>query len=506
MIRPTFAEFVELSRAGDLVPVSREFLFDADTAVTAYAKLAARDIEYSPSFGFLLESVVGGEQWARYTFLGTRPREVWRLEDGNRVSIWRPEEGWYEVGELDDPLADLDARVRARRPVEVSWLPRFWGGAVGYLGYDVVRSIESLPPGPPDDRGLPDGVLLFTDLVLAIDNLFGRAHAIAAVDLSGVASESELRSRYDHAVQELDELIGVLEVMPGPVPLALREDASPAEFESSHTREDFEADVRRIQGAIAQGEVEQAVVSQRLSVPLEARPFDLYRALRSLNPSPYLFFLELDDLTLVGSSPEVLVRLEEGEVILRPIGGTRPRGVTPEEDEALIADLLADEKELKEHEILVELGRADLRKVTEEESIGVTDSLVIERYSHVLHLVSQLSGRLRSGLGAIDVFRASFPAGTVSGAPRLRAIELIDELEPVRRGPYAGAVGYFAYGGETMDMAIAIRTLVASGGVAYLQAGAGIVAESDPGLEYAETLAKARALLRILELVPPPSE
>lgn len=501
MLRPVFDDFVRLAASGDLVPVSREFLFDADTAVTAYAKLAG-GTDGPARFGFLLESVVGGEKWARYTFLGTSPREAWRLEAGRLVSTWTPGGGWGEAEELGDPLGDLDRRLRALRPVSVPWLPRFWGGAVGYLGYDVVRTIEALPPGPPDDRGLPDGLLLFTDLVLAIDNLFGRAHAIAAVDVRGAETEAELRRRYDAAVARVDELIGTLSERPGPSPLALRELAEAPSFSSSYTKEAFEADVRRIQGAIAAGGIRQAVLSQRLTVPLEARPFDLYRALRSLNPSPYLFFLELDGITLVGSSPEVLIRLEGERVTVRPIGGTRPRGRSVEEDEELARELLADAKELAEHEILVELGREDLARVARAGTVELTDALVVEKYSHVLHLVSQLSGELREGLSAVDVFRATFPAGTVSGAPRLRAIELLDELEPVRRGPYAGAVGYFAYGGETMDMAIAIRTLVASGGLAHVQAGAGIVAESVPETEYEETLAKARALLSVLGVVP----
>jgi anthranilate synthase component 1 len=512
MLRPNFDDFVRLAAHGDLVPVAREFLFDADTAVTAYAKLAGHAATAAagspgagaaaPRFGFLLESVVGGEKWARYTFLGTAPREAWRLEAGGQISRWTPAGGWGAPELSADPLGELDRRLQARRPVSVPWLPRFWGGAVGYLGYDVVRSIEALPAGPPDDTGLPEALLLFTDVVLAIDNLFGRAQAIAAVEVSGAEDEAELRRRYDEAVGRLDEVVRTLRETRGPEPLSLAEPAGDPEFTSSYTRDAFKADVRRIQEAIAAGEVSQAVLSQRLTVPLGARPFDLYRALRSLNPSPYLFFLELGDLALVGSSPEVLIRLEEGRVTTRPIGGTRPRGRTDAEDASLASDLLADAKERAEHEMLVQLGLEDVGRVAREGTVRVTDSLLVEKYSHVLHLVSQVEGELRDGLSAIDVFRACFPAGTVSGAPRRRAIELLDTLEPVRRGPYAGAVGYFAYGGETMDTAIAIRTLVATGGNAHVQAGAGIVADSVPELEYQETLAKARALLRVLGLVP----
>jgi anthranilate synthase component 1 len=316
-----------------------------------------------------------------------------------------------------------------------------------------------------------------------------------------VADEAELRRRYDEAVGRLDAVERRLRTARGPAPLSLAEPTADPAFRSSYARADFERDVGRIQDAIEAGEAGQVVLSQRLTVPLEVSPFDLYRGLRSLNPSPYLFFLELDEVTLVGSSPEVLVRVEDGRVTTRPIGGTRPRGRSEEEDAVLIRDLLADAKERAEHEMLVALGREDVERVARPGSVRVTDSMIVERYSHVLHLVSQVEGELGDGLSAVDVFRACFPAGTVSGAPRARAMAIIDELEPVRRGPYAGAVGYFAYGGETMDTAITIRTLVAAGGEAHVQAGAGVVADSVPAAEYEETLAKARALLRVLEMV-----
>ena len=495
MYRPTFAEFARLARSGDLVPVSREFLFDADTAVTAYAKLRR------PPFGFLLESVVGGEKWARYTFLGTAPREAWRLESGGRIRRWTPEHGWGEPRVSSDPLREFDALIRSRKPVSIPGLPRFYGGAVGYFGYDVIRWIERLPSPPRDDLGLPDAVFLFTDVVLAVDNLFGRAHAIATVDVTGEPDEPELRRRYDEAAAKLDEIIRTLAERSAPPPLALEPADADAPFQSSYTREAFEAHVERIKEYIAAGDAFQVVLSQRLTFPLEAEPFSLYRALRSINPSPYLYFLELDGLTFVGSSPEMLVRLEDGRVIMRPIAGTRPRGKSDEEDAALIAELLADEKEKAEHLMLVDLGRNDVGRVSRFGTVRVDPLMTIERYSHVLHMVSQVEGAVRDGLSAVDVFRACFPAGTVTGSPKIRAMEIIDELEPVRRGPYAGAVGYFAYGGETMDTAIAIRTLVIADGQAHLQAGAGIVADSVPHREYQETLAKARALLRVLRMV-----
>jgi anthranilate synthase component I len=496
---PDFDAFQRYARQGTLVPIRREFLFDRDTAVTAYAKLA-RGAPGRPHFGFLLESLVGGETWARYTFLGAEPSSAWRLQEG-RISTWTPGDGWSEPVPTDDPLSDLDARVRAREPVHVPGLPRFFGGAVGYLGYDIVRSIERLPAPPPDDLGIPDALLLFTDVVLAIDNVFGRAQAIATVDTAG-ADDAELRRRYDEAAARIDELIRRLAETPSPPPLMLAAAESDPPFHSTSTRAAYEAGVRRIREYIAAGDAFQVVLSQRLSVPLTADPFDLYRALRSVNPSPYLYFLELDGVSLVGSSPEVLVRVEDGRVTVRPIAGTRPRGATDEEDAALTADLLADEKERAEHLMLVDLGRNDVGRVARFGSVHVADFMSVEKYSHVLHLVSQVEGELREGLSAIDVLRACFPAGTVSGAPKIRAMEIIDELEPVRRASYAGAVGYIAHGGRALDTAIAIRTLLAVDGHAYVQAGAGVVADSIPEREYEETLSKARALLRVLRMVP----
>ncbi len=500
MIRPSWDDFTRLARAGTLIPVWREFLFDADTAVTAYAKLAGSGPEGKGRFGFLLESLVGGEKWARYTFVGTAPRGAWRLQGGNRVSTWSPETGWGEAREVADPLAELDARLRRFAPVSVPGLPRFFAGAVGFLGYDVVRTIERLPDAPPDDRGWPEALLLFTDVVLAIDNVFARAHAIATVDVADEPDAAEVRRRYDAAVARVDAVVTRLAESPGPRPLALREPSADAEFVSNYTQAEFEADVERIREYIFAGDIFQAVLSQRLTVPLTVPPLDLYRALRSLNPSPYLYFLELDGLSIVGSSPEVLVRLEEGRVTVRPIAGTRARGRTDDEDEALATELLADEKERAEHLMLVDLGRNDVGRIARYGTVQVSDFMKVEKYSHVLHIVSQVEGELREGLSALDVLRACFPAGTVSGAPKIRAMQILDELEPTRRGVYAGAVGYFAYGGGAMDTAIAIRTLVAEGGSAHVQAGAGIVADSVPEREYQETLAKARALLRVLRM------
>jgi anthranilate synthase component I len=502
MLTPSLAEFIELAVDGALVPVARTFLFDADTAVTAYAKLR------QPPFGFLLESVEGGEKWARYTFLGSEPREAWRLT-GGQLATWTPEGDWTAGAPMDDPLSDLAARLRARRVATVAGLPRFTGGAVGYLGYDVVRHIERLPAPPPDDRALPDALLIFTRTILAIDNLFGRAHAITLVETAGL-DEAALERSHVEATRRVDALVQRLATTPPPAPIELNADAAPATgppatavATSNMARSTYESGVARIRDYILAGDAFQVVLSQRLSTPLSAAPFDVYRALRSLNPSPYLFYLELDGVQLIGSSPEALVRLDSGTVTVRPIAGTRPRGRTEADDADRGDELLADPKERAEHLMLVDLGRNDVGRVARFGSVRVPQFMGIERYSHVLHLVSQVEGELRDGMDAVDVFRACFPAGTVSGAPKVRAMEIIDELEPTRRGPYAGAVGYFAYGGEALDTAIAIRTIVAHDGVAHVQAGAGIVADSQPATEYEETLAKAAALLRVLGVGPP---
>src|SRR5690606_20653107 len=321
-------------------------------------------------------------------------------------------------------------------------------------------------------------------------------------DVADSPAEPELRRRFDDAADRLDDVVRTLSTQPAPAPLSLRPPDADAPFSSSTTRTAFEDAVRRIKEYIAAGDAFQVVPSQRLTVELDAAPFDLYRALRSLNPSPYLYFLELDGVTLVGSSPEVLVRVEDGRVTVRPIAGTRPRGRDEAEDAALAQELLADEKERAEHLMLVDLGRNDVGRVARFGSVRVSQFMAVERYSHVLHLVSQVEGRLRAGLSAVDAFRACFPAGTVTGAPKIRAMEIIDELEPVRRGPSPGAVGYFAYGGGAMATAIAIRTLVVAAGQAHVQAGAGVVADSAPDREFEETLAKARALLRVLGMAP----
>ena len=496
-LAPTFERFRQLARSSSVVPVWTELLFDVDTAVTAYGKLAR------PPFGFLLESVVGGERWARYTFLGTEPAAAWRLR-GQSADWWTPDEGWRPIDAVN-PLADLSRRLTDYRPAAVPELPRFWGGAVGYMGYDVVRQVERLSEPPPDDLQIPDALLMFTDVVLAIDNLLGRATAIAAVPVEPDLDESTLRHRYDESSRRLSSFVQELrDGSPPPAMELLAEPERDPGFESTLSRAAFEQAVRRVREYIVAGDAFQVVLSQRLEMSLTGSPFQLYRALRTLNPSPYLYFLELDGVTLVGSSPELLVRVEDEVVTVRPIAGTRPRGATPEEDAQLAAELTADEKELAEHRMLVDLGRNDVGRVARPGTVRVSELMAVERYSHVMHIVSRVEGDLKDDMMVLDVLMACFPAGTLSGAPKIRAMEIIDELEPVRRGPYGGAVGYLAYGGRTMDTAIAIRTVLVTGGRAYVQAGAGIVVDSDPATEYEETLDKARALLRAAGMVPSP--
>jgi len=487
------AEFLSGARQGGLVPVVRQVVLDADTAVAAFAKVAR------PPFAFLLESLVGGERWARYTFLGTEPREVWRYRE-RRVERWTRGGGWAAAGETDDPIGHLAERLRRLPAIAVPGLPRFTGGAVGYLGYDLVRTIERLPRRPPDTLGLPDAVMMIADSVVILDNLFGRAIVVVNVEVPAGASGGERARLYEAADARLDELVARLGATHQLTPLALRDGATPVPTVSRYPREAFERDVGRILEYIRAGDTFQTVLSRRQDAPGAADPLRLYRYLRALNPAPYLFYLALDDFTCVGSSPEVLVRVEDGEVTVRPIAGTRPRGKTPAEDDALAQVLLADEKERAEHMMLVDLGRNDVGRVARYGTVRVSDLLTIERYSHVQHLVSEVRGRLRDGYDALDVFKACFPAGTVTGAPKVRAMEIIDELEPEGRGPYAGAVGYVSWGAVNMDTAIAIRAGIVLPDRVVVQAGAGIVADSDPSREFAETEAKAQAVLKALAL------
>jgi anthranilate synthase component 1 len=487
-----FERYAKLAEAGGVVPVVREFAADTLTPVAAFAAVA------NGPFAFLLESLVGGERWARFTFLGTEPREAWRYR-GGQVARWSPDGGWARPEPAPDPLGHLGTRIRALRPVRIDGLPRFSGGMVGYLGYDVVRTLERLPESPPDDLQLPDALFMLADSVVIIDNVFGRAIVVANTEVPPGADRSRLRRAYQAAEVRIQELLGRLE-RPFQLPALHLDAAALPTPQSRYGQDAFERDVRRIKEHIRAGDIFQAVLSRRQDLACGADPLQVYRALRALNPAPYLYFLRLDGLTIAGSSPEVLVRVEDRDVTVRPIAGTRPRGADPEEDGRLRAELLADPKELAEHMMLVDLGRNDVGRVARYGSVRVTELKVIEQYSHVQHIVSEVRGELRDGLDALDALRACFPAGTVTGAPKIRAMEILDGLEPARRGPYAGAVGYIGWGAENLDTAITIRTAVLTGGRAYVQAGAGIVADSDPGREFTETENKARAVLSALAL------
>jgi anthranilate synthase component 1 len=479
----SLADFLARAQPG-MVPVTRQVVLDGDSPVSAFAKL------HRGPYGFLLESLEGGERWARYTFLSTDPREVYRYR-GRTVERWTAAEGWHTLTTDEAPLDHMARTMRQYPPVSLPGLPRFTGGAVGYIGYDVVRSLERLPAGPPDDRNLPDAILMVADTVLVLDNLFNRATVIANIEVTEGLSPAELASRYHQAVARIDDWLDRLR---GPSPLQplLIEGPPPTPAVTSpYPEAAYQDGVRRIQQHIAAGDTFQTVLSRRIDLPAPD-PFLTYRYLRALNPAPYLYFLHCDDLHVVA--------VQEGELTVRPIAGTRPRGATPEEDQAMQAELEADPKERAEHLMLVDLGRNDVGRVAQFGSVRLTTFMTVERYSHVMHIVSEVRGTLRPELDALAALGACFPAGTVSGAPKVRAMEIIDGLEPTRRGPYAGAVGYIAWGARTLDTAIAIRTVVMRGGRAWVQAGAGIVADSDPTAEWRETEAKARAVLAALGL------
>lgn len=488
--RDSFFARAEIARsAGGLVPVWRDCLLDLDTPVAAYAKLR------SGPFSFLLESApAGGETWARYTYLGSAPAGAWRLRDGV-VEDWSPALGWHSARTPDDPIADLQVILQAMRPVEMPELGPFWSGAVGYFTYDTVRHIESLPDAPPRGVAAPDACFVFPRALVMIDNWRGQARVIVSVPVPAGATDAQLEALYASAQESLDDTIDRLHGPEVLEPITLAHDAEPATGTSSYAREDFERDVRRIKEYILAGDVFQTLLARRISTPHDFEGTTLYRCLRALNPSPYMYHLVLDGVEIVGSSPELLLRVADGRVTVRPIAGTRRRGANAEEDEALAEEMLADEKERAEHVMLVDLGRNDVGRIARYGSVQVTDLMKVERYSHVLHMVSQVEGELLPEYSALDAFRATFPAGTMTGAPKVRAMQIIDELEPERRGPYAGALGFIAAGDQRMDLAITIRTCIIADGVASVQAGGGIVHDSVPALEWEETESKARALL-----------
>jgi anthranilate synthase component 1 len=484
----------QAAAAGHLrVPLVRELLLDGDTPISAFAKL------HRGEYGFLLESLEGGERWARYTFLATEPAEVYRYH-GRRVERRNAHAEWDVVSSDTAPLEHLSALMRRTTAPDTAGLPRFTGGAVGFWGYDVVRTIESLPDAPHDDRDLPDAVAMVVDTLLVLDHLYHRAIVIANVALNDAPDDPELERRIAAADARATEWLTRLSAAHHLAPLTAAADPPALVRSSPFADQEFLAGVSRCQEYITAGDAFQVVLSRRLDVSGHHEPFTTYRWLRALNPAPYCYFLRLGGLTLAGASPEVLVRVEDGTVTLRPIAGTRPRGNSPEDDDRLEQELRADPKECAEHLMLVDLGRNDVGRVSEWGTVQVVAQMVVERYSHVMHLVSEVRGTLRHGLDALDALAAAFPAGTVSGAPKVRAMEIIDELEPTRRGPYAGAVGYVGYGATTLDTAIAIRTVVFVNGQASVQAGAGIVADSVAETEFKETEAKAGAALKALAL------
>jgi anthranilate synthase component 1 len=501
MYSPTLAEFVALAQQGNLIPVTRRLLADFETPLSAYRKIRG------PGEAFLFESVEGGEHLGRYSFVGCSPRAVIR-QVGPRVEVLENGRLTASYALPGGPLAEGVSRVRdglevvARvlerfRPVSLPGLPRFTGGAVGFLGYEFIHDVEPVVPRPPQDAlGTPTLYFLIADELLVFDRVSQTITVLvnAAIDEAGSPAEA-----YEAAVGEVDRLVALLEqpsqYRPATVPL----EVPSVPFVSNVPREQFLTWIRRAQEYITAGDIIQVVGSQRFATPVKAAPLDVYRAARSINPSPYMFLLELEGFSLVGASPEIHVRCEAGHVEIRPIAGTRPRGKSPEQDLANERELLADPKERAEHVMLVDLARNDLGRVCVYGSVQVRDLMTVERYSHVMHIVSQVEGRLAPGRTLYDLMRATFPAGTLTGAPKVRAMQIIAELEQTARGPYGGCVGYFSFNGN-LDCCITIRTAVLKGGQAYVQAGGGWVSDSDPAAEFQETVNKSKAMLKAVAL------
>jgi anthranilate synthase component 1 len=497
---PDFATFTQLAKDAHLVPVYRRIISDALTPVTAFHKIDAGRC------ACFFESVVGGEKVGRYSFLATEP--FFEIEAYGRRVTTNAYTGVSAGGtptlvtrqfDCDNPLEELRKRVEAIRAVRLPGLPPFCGGAVGYAGYDTVRYYENLPNAPNDDRQLPDMAFSFYDQMVVFDNVTKSIDVVAMARLDKFGTDHQ--KAYEDACRRVDRLVHELSEnpcdlkpfdIPPPGPVTIP-------YESNFTQADFQRAVEKCVEYIRAGDIFQVVFSQRLKVPIHAHPFEIYRTLRVINPSPFMFYVRTPSVTLVGSSPEVMVRVVDRKVTVRPLAGTRPRGATEEEDAQLSKELLADPKERAEHVMLVDLGRNDVGRVCEYRTVQVSDTMTIERYSHVMHITSNVSGQLSSDKSAFDALQACLPAGTVSGAPKVRAMEIIDEIEPHRRGPYAGAVGYVDFNGN-MSTCIALRTIVIHDDAAYVQAGAGIVADSVPENEWNETLNKARGLMKAIEL------
>ncbi len=492
MYKPDKSRFMELAKQGNLVSVHREFLADMETPVSALKKIV------SDEYAFLLESVENEENIGRYSFLGCSPNIIFKSK-GEEINLIYALTHDSEVFTSHNPLDVLKDVMSRFQPAPGQVLPPFTGGAVGYISYDVVRSFERIPDANPDDLNLPDCFFMITDTLIVFDHV---KHKMILVANALIHDDPE--QAYDEAIHKLDVMYERLR-LPGPLTeedlgeernARMPDDAAPV---SNMSKEEFERSVTKAKEYIFAGDIFQGVLSQRWKKTIKCEPVDIYRALRCINPSPYMFYLKFGDLKLIGSSPEILVKAQKNHVQLRPIAGTRPRGADHEEDEQLIKDLLADPKERAEHIMLVDLGRNDLGRVCRFGTVAVDDLMVIEKYSHVMHIVSNVVGELRPDKDIYDVLAASFPAGTVTGSPKIRAMEIIDELEPVRRGPYAGSVGYFSFSGN-LDSCITIRTIVVKGNDAYVQAGAGIVADSVPEREFTETENKARGLIKAIEM------
>jgi anthranilate synthase component 1 len=487
MYFPSFKEFCKKAKEGNLIPVYKEILADMETPVSAFFKMN------SSKYSFLLESIEGGEKWARYTFLGFNPSIIFKSK-GNTIHIINGQNE-EELINVTSPLNKLKEFMEGYKPVKTDGLPRFFGGAVGYLGYDMARFFEELPDSTTDDLNLNDSLFMITDSILIFDNLKQTLKVVSNVNLSG---NHDLESLYSEAVKNIDSIISKLKD-PVNVKPTKTQDQTSLNMSSNLSKEQFEDIVVKAKEYIVAGDVIQVVLSQRFQIQAEIDPLDIYRSLRTINPSPYMFYLKCDDLLIVGASPEVMVRVEDKDISLRPIAGTRPRGKTPDEDLELEKDLLKDPKERAEHIMLVDLGRNDVGRVAKTGTVNVNELMVIEKYSHVMHIVSNVQGSLDDGKDIFDVMEACFPAGTVSGAPKVRAMEIIEDLEPTKRGPYAGAVGYFSFSGN-MDFCITIRTIVIKDNTIYIQAGAGIVADSVPENEWTETKNKAKAMIKAIEM------
>lgn len=489
MLQPELKEFKKKAREGNLIPVYREILADLDTPLSAFLKLKGKT-------GFLFESVEGGEKWARYSFIGTDPSVI--IEGKGKDLLIKRGRRKEKLTAENDPLEVISSELEKYKPVIMPGLPRFFGGFVGYIGYDAVRNFEQLPDKKHKGLDLPDIFLMFTDTLVVFDNL---THKIKVI--SNAFIEKDPEEAYKKARGKIEGIVKKLRskaVMPGKSALPSKSRASgKASFSSNFSKRSFMNAVEKTKKYVRAGDVIQTVISQNFQKDTAIPPINAYRSLRVINPSPYMFYLETGKCTLVGSSPEILVRVEGDTIEVRPIAGTRRRGKTPDDDLFMENELKNDPKEIAEHIMLVDLGRNDAGRVAETGTVKVTELMTVERYSHVMHLVSNVVGKLKKKCNAFDVLRASFPAGTVTGAPKIRAMEIIEELEPTKRGPYAGSVGYFDFSGN-MDMCITIRTIIFKDKKAYIQAGAGIVADSDPELEYKETVNKAKGMFKAIEM------